>query len=63
MSDEDERPSQTSKTLEERYAIRQEDIQTNKTISRIGNAIVPLRGDNLTMHTRLATEGWGTALG
>ena len=58
--------SQTiQRLLDEADAIRQEDIQTNKTISRIGNAIVPY-GATILTHCNtgaLATAGWGTALG
>ncbi|MDY0289330.1 MAG: S-methyl-5-thioribose-1-phosphate isomerase [Sphaerochaeta sp.] len=46
-------------------AIRAEDIQTNKTMSRIGNSVVP-QGATILTHCNtgaLATAGWGTALG
>lgn len=46
-------------------AIRAEDIETNKTMSRIGNDIVP-DGATILTHCNtgaLATAGWGTALG
>ncbi|MGE4583795.1 MAG: S-methyl-5-thioribose-1-phosphate isomerase [Sphaerochaeta sp.] len=51
--------------LAEAHAIREEDIQTNKTIGRIGNSVI---GRNATILTHcntgaLATAGWGTALG
>jgi methylthioribose-1-phosphate isomerase len=46
-------------------AIRTEDIETNRTMSRIGNDVIP---DTATILTHcntgaLATAGWGTALG
>ncbi len=46
-------------------AIREEDIQTNKAMSRIGNQVVP-HGATILTHCNtgaLATAGWGTALG
>lgn len=46
-------------------AIREEDIETNKTIGRIGNPVVP-QGATILTHCNtgaLATAGWGTALG
>lgn len=45
--------------------IRAEDIRTNKTMSRIGNQVVP-QGATILTHCNtgaLATAGWGTALG
>lgn len=46
-------------------AIKEEDIETNKTMSRIGNQIVPQHATILTHCNTgaLATAGWGTALG
>ncbi|MGE4453423.1 MAG: S-methyl-5-thioribose-1-phosphate isomerase [Sphaerochaeta sp.] len=51
--------------LREADAIRLEDIQTNKTMSRIGAAVVPQQATILTHCNTgaLATAGWGTALG
>jgi methylthioribose-1-phosphate isomerase len=54
-----------SQLKREADAVRQEDIDTNRAISRIGNDIVP---DHATILTHcntgaLATAGWGTALG
>lgn len=45
--------------------IRDEDIATNKTLSNIGNSIVPPHATILTHCNTgaLATAGWGTALG
>nr|WP_319472391.1 S-methyl-5-thioribose-1-phosphate isomerase [uncultured Sphaerochaeta sp.] len=51
--------------LAEADAIREEDIKTNKQMSRIGAAIVP-HGATILTHCNtgaLATAGWGTALG
>jgi methylthioribose-1-phosphate isomerase len=59
------RPNTIQRLLSEADTIREEDIQTNKTISRIGNAIVPV-GATILTHCNtgaLATAGWGTALG
>ncbi len=51
--------------LEEAHRIREEDIETNRTLSRIGaEVIVP--GARILTHCNtgaLATAGWGTALG
>ena len=46
-------------------AIRNDDIQTNKAIGEIGNAVVPPFATILTHCNTgaLATAGWGTALG
>ncbi|MCF7934235.1 MAG: S-methyl-5-thioribose-1-phosphate isomerase [Spirochaetia bacterium] len=54
-----------SQLKREADAVKQEDIDTNRAISRIGNDIVP---DHATILTHcntgaLATAGWGTALG
>ena len=46
-------------------AIRLEDIETNKTMGRIGNQVIP-HGATILTHCNtgaLATAGWGTALG
>ena len=46
-------------------AIRLEDIETNKTMGRIGNRVIP-HGATILTHCNtgaLATAGWGTALG
>ncbi|WP_422481642.1 S-methyl-5-thioribose-1-phosphate isomerase [Pleomorphochaeta sp. DL1XJH-081] len=45
--------------------IREEDIETNKTMSRIGNQVIPHKATILTHCNTgaLATAGWGTALG
>ncbi|WP_319758359.1 S-methyl-5-thioribose-1-phosphate isomerase [uncultured Sphaerochaeta sp.] len=51
--------------LAESDAIREEDIKTNKQMSRIGAAVVP-HGATILTHCNtgaLATAGWGTALG
>lgn len=51
--------------LKEADIIRAEDIATNKTLSKIGNTIVPPQATILTHCNTgaLATAGWGTALG
>ena len=51
--------------LAEAHAIREEDIQTNRTIGRIGSIVVPHKATILTHCNTgaLATAGWGTALG
>ncbi|MDD2296861.1 MAG: S-methyl-5-thioribose-1-phosphate isomerase [Sphaerochaetaceae bacterium] len=51
--------------LHEADVIREEDIATNKALSKIGNAIVPQNATILTHCNTgaLATAGWGTALG
>ncbi len=51
--------------LDEAGRIREEDIQTNKTMSRIGSVVVPQQATILTHCNTgaLATAGWGTALG
>ncbi len=61
----DERNILLQTLLKEADAIRQEDIQTNKTMSRIGAAVVPQNATILTHCNTgaLATAGWGTALG
>lgn len=59
------RPKTLERLLMEAHTIREEDIQTNKTISRIGNQVVPYKATILTHCNTgaLATAGWGTALG
>lgn len=59
------RPHALRRLLSEAHAIREEDIRTNKTISKIGNKIVPDKATILTHCNTgaLATAGWGTALG
>ncbi len=51
--------------LAEADSIREEDIKTNKLMSRIGAAVVPQKATILTHCNTgaLATAGWGTALG
>lgn len=51
--------------LAEADAIREEDIKTNKQMSRIGARVVPEKATILTHCNTgaLATAGWGTALG
>ncbi|WP_320123269.1 S-methyl-5-thioribose-1-phosphate isomerase [uncultured Sphaerochaeta sp.] len=51
--------------LNEADAIREEDIKTNKQMSRIGARVVPNKATILTHCNTgaLATAGWGTALG
>ncbi|MGH0054210.1 MAG: S-methyl-5-thioribose-1-phosphate isomerase [Sphaerochaetaceae bacterium] len=51
--------------LSEADAIREEDIQTNKKMARIGATVIPKNATILTHCNTgaLATAGWGTALG
>lgn len=51
--------------LQEAHRIRQEDIETNMKLSRIGAEVIP-QGAGVLTHCNtgaLATAGWGTALG
>lgn len=51
--------------LREAEAIAREDVETNKSMARHGNALVP-QGATILTHCNtgaLATVGWGTALG